>query len=109
MADQYDNEIIDIVLRMVGIDAEKRPSSAMLYYYFSKEWTQGLMEACKEGCIEFVKLMISNGADDWDEGLSSACGEGHIELAKLMISKGADRWDWGLCDACRGGHIELVE
>jgi ankyrin repeat protein len=67
-----------------------------------------LHEACKEGNLELVNLMIDLGGHDWNWGLMGACRGGHLELANLMIEHGANDRNWGLMGACRGGHLEIV-
>ena len=50
-----------------------------------KNVNRGIANACKNGHIDIVKLMISKGADDWDLGLVYACEGGSVIIVKLMI------------------------
>ena len=52
-------------------------------------WHMGLKYACKGGDIDIVNLMIEKGANDWDQGLHNACVEGHLDIMFLMIIYGA--------------------
>jgi hypothetical protein len=73
------------------------------------DWNWGMWNACQNGNIEIVNLMISKGADSWNIGLNYACESGNIEIVNLIISKGANDWGWGLTGACWRGHLYLVK
>jgi len=45
------------------------------------------LEACKNGNIEIINLMIEKGAANWNWGLSGACKGDNIEIVNLMIEK----------------------
>ena len=55
-----------------------------------------LMEACMDGHVQVVKLLLDHGAqvnmsgDSYESPLTlSACG-GHLELATLLLDRGAN-------------------
>jgi hypothetical protein len=52
---------------------------------------EGLYDACFNGNMKFVRLMIKRGANYWDAGLYGACFNGHMKIVKLMIKRGAIR------------------
>ena len=64
--------------------------------------------ACYDGHIDIVKLLIEKGANDLNWGLYNACYNGHIDIVKLLIEKGADDLNLGLSNACYNNQIEII-
>ena len=48
-----------------------------------------MIEACIEGHIEIIKLMIKKGADNFEQCLSISCTIKKQNQVKLMIDSGA--------------------
>ena len=42
----------------------------------------GLLDACRKGCVEDAKLMIEKGATNFDDCLLGACYNDRVETAK---------------------------
>ena len=72
------------------------------------DWDWGLRAACRGGHMDIIHLMIEKGANAWNWSLRAACQGGHLGIVHMLIEKGANRWDWGLRGACRGGHLNIV-
>ncbi len=73
---------------------------------------EDLINACIEGNVDQVKLLLNEGANDYNTGLSYACYGGyneHKEIAKLLISLAPNDINSGLFNACVGGKIEMVK
>lgn len=53
--------------------------------------------------------MIRYGANDWNIGLYNACLNGNVKIVELMIDSGGLYWNHSLYSACYGGNIEIVK
>ena len=73
------------------------------------EWNSALIQACRGGNLNLVKLLISKGAHYFDGGLCTACRGGHLTIVHLMLDNGADSYYSGFSNACRGGHWEIMQ
>ncbi len=67
------------------------------------------LEACKEGNLELVKLLINNGANKFNHGMAYACCGGYIEIVEFLISKGAADFNWGLVCACYKKNKNIIK
>lgn len=130
------------LVRLIISKIEGSDESSKIY---TPIWNMGFIKACNFNNTPIVQLMISKGANDWHNGLGNACYNGHIsivklilesqpsgprgpeisvnwnyqfewacsggciEIVQLMISKGADSWNNGLENACKNGHIDIVK
>lgn len=65
------------------------------------KWNWGLFNACLNGNLDIVELMIKHGANDWNDGLIHASHGGHLDIVQLMIEKGADDWNSAFYRACQ--------
>jgi hypothetical protein len=82
-------------------------------------WKSGLLYACREGQLEMVKWVLSNGdyfvyveqgtKFDLNKALVEACYSGNVILVKYLQNRGADNWMSGFHMACEKGHTELVK
>lgn len=80
----------------------------------NKIWQEGLMYACKEGNMEFIKNCLSKTLCDistnfWNSCLDNACESGNIEVVNFVIDKGVSMYGQRLRSACKGGNIEVVK
>jgi len=69
-------------------------------------------QACKNGNMEKVKELLSDGEVDLDNSLCYVSEKGHLEVVKYLISMGADvhtRNDYPLGLASMNGHLEVVK
>lgn len=91
---------------------EKKNSKLMVSHEKHEPNDERFLDACRDGNVEIVKLLIANGfqVTDWDGGLRHACRGGHIEIVELLTSSGGvTDWDGGFRSACYGGHIKIVK
>ena len=80
-----------------------------------------LFEACKQGNIEIVELLVENGADisatnnSNETPLFEACRQGNIEIVELLVKNGADisvinnNNETPLFEACRQQNTEVID
>ncbi|CAD6198096.1 unnamed protein product [Caenorhabditis auriculariae] len=90
-------------------------------YDRGEELHTSVMEACMDGHMEVVQLLLDHGApvnlntDSFESPLTLACCGGHHELAKLLLDNGAyleatnDENYTPLMEASREGHLNVVE
>lgn len=67
--------------------------------------------ACRGGHRAIAERMLAMGtkAKDVNWGLRNACRNGHLDLVELMIEHGATDINDGMALACQGGHVAVVE
>jgi ankyrin repeat protein len=75
-----------------------------------------LFDACRNGDIEMVKLLIKDENDfksrKYDNALIWAASNGHFEVVKYLVEKGADihaKDDQPLQYACVFGHFKIAK
>ncbi len=68
----------------------------------------GLTDACIQGRMDVVELMLEAGATNLNEGMYEACVEGHINIVKLLLNAEADDYNGGLGEACIGGYTDIM-
>lgn len=74
----------------------------------------GIINACKKGDVEIVKLLISKKVSTSfkdNQALVNACYFGHYHLVKMLLLHGADihaQDNQALIDAAFKGHLKIV-
>ena len=88
------------------------------WYYklgLSTNIDHALISACANGNLEFVKYLVSHGANihaQNDRILISVCENGHLEVVKYLIDLGVNinaRYDFAVRMASYNGHLEVVK
>jgi len=80
-----------------------------------KDLDDQLMKISKEGNLEKVKFLVSQGADvhvNKDTPIQAASTAGHLDVVKYLVSKGADvhsSEDFSLIWASNNGHLDVVK
>jgi ankyrin repeat protein len=82
----------------------------LLRYYQSIPPTVLLIQACKNGHVKVIKLLLQAGAMDDQENtaVSDACINGHLDVVKLMSEMGYIRTMYPILYAEMGGYLRIV-
>ncbi len=72
-------------------------------------WEYWMLEACYNGSVELIYLMIERGARDWNRGLWHACSRGNLDAAILMLDLGATETTSCFYNACQNGHASVAK
>lgn len=78
-------------------------------YTVEPRWDYWMSEACYNGSVDLIYLMIEHGARDWDRGLWHACAIGNLDAAIIMVNLGATETTPGFYNACQNGHAEVAK
>lgn len=76
--------------------------------FSNKDLNLGLISSCKKGNLQFIKKIISLGADDYDMGLNKACIYQHNHIIDYLLTKGIKNWNIPFYGACESGDLKLV-
>ena len=77
--------------------------------------TQALMEACQEGHLPVVQLLLQHGVDHHageEDAFRWACRNGHLPVVQLLLDLGVHhqaRDEEAFGRACRNGHLPVVQ
>jgi ankyrin repeat protein len=103
------------LLAIEGVDIHIKYSSDFPYLCMTP-----VMWACRIGCFDIAKLLMSKGANVHDKDtngwscLMQACNFGHFDIAEYLESNGASIYEknnYGLSclmQACGEGHLNIV-
>ena len=94
--------VIKISFIFIAIICEKKKKEMI-----NDDFDYILEQACEEGNIKLVKIIIKKGSENFNCGFFRACEKGHLEIIKLFIKKGVILSDYSLFLAKKSGSDEI--
>jgi hypothetical protein len=69
---------------------------------------ESLIEACRNGRVEVILILVKLGDYDLNPGLSTACESDQKSVVELLVSLGANNYNLGLTGACKYGKRDIA-